>query len=294
MNKVLDITPLRSFVAVSDCGGFQRAAATLFLSQAAVSQHVRRLETALGRPLVQRQGRGSTFTADGEKLLEQARQILEAHDQALLSFDVDMDHNLRVGSTEHAADRVLPRLRQALIEHMPDRDVHFRVDRGAHLRDELSKGRLDLALLFGPADETEASSVGELELTWYASPDWSHSPGRTVPIVAFDNPCAIRSRAMETLDAHGIPADVTCEAPHLLGVLAAVRAGIGIALMATQTQPPEGLVQVKSLPPVEPIELFLWARQGFDRDLSDGTARLLRDLSSTEGRRPAELLPQAA
>jgi DNA-binding transcriptional LysR family regulator len=87
---------------------------------------------------------------------------------------------------------------------------------------------------------------------------------------------------------------VTCEAPHLLGVLAAVRAGIGIALMATQTQPPEGLVQVKSLPPVEPIELFLWARQGFDRDLSDGTARLLRDLSSTEGRRPAELLPQAA
>lgn len=294
MNKVLDITPLRSFVAVSDCGGFQRAAATLFLSQAAVSQHVRRLETALGRPLVERLGRGSTFTADGEKLLQHARQILDAHDQTLLSFDVETGRNLRVGSTEHAADRVLPRLRQALIEHMPGRELHFRVDRGAHLRDELSKGRLDMALLFGPAEDSEAQPVGELPLTWYGAPDWAHSPGSPVPIVAFDNPCAIRARATETLDANGIDADVTCEAPHLLGVQAAVRAGIGVALMATQAKPPEGLVHVRSLPAAEPIELFLWARKGFDRALSDGTARLLRGLSSTEPARPAKLLPQAA
>jgi DNA-binding transcriptional LysR family regulator len=292
VNKVLDITPLRSFVAVSDCGGFQRAAATLYLSQAAVSQHVRRLEAALGRPLVERQGRGSAFTADGEKLLQQARHILEAHDQALLSFSVEEHQTLRVGSTEHAADRLLPRLRQALIERMPGRDVQFRVDRGSQLRDELSKGRLDMALLFGPAESSEATSVGELELTWYASPGWAHTSGDTVPIVAFDNPCAIRNRATETLDAHGIQADVTCEAPHLLGVQAAARAGIGVALLATQAQPPEGLVAIQSLPAVEPIELFLWARQGFDRELSDGTASLLRELSALEP--PALLLPQAA
>jgi DNA-binding transcriptional LysR family regulator len=150
-----------------------------------------------------------------------------------------------------------------------------------------------MALLFGPAEDS-AQPVGELTLTWYASPDWAHSPGSPVPIVAFDNPCAIRSRAMETLDAHGIQADVTCEAPHLLGVQAAVRAGIGIALMATHVQPPEGLVDVRTLPAAEPIELFLLARQGFDRELSDGTARLLRGRSSTEPARPAKLLPQAA
>ncbi len=294
MNKVLDITPLRSFVAVCDCGGFQRAAATLYLSQAAVSQHVRRLETALGRPLVQRQGRGSTFTPDGEKLLVQARQILDAHDHALLSFNAEEVQTLRVGSTEHAADRLLPRLRQALMERLPDRELHFRVDRGAHLRDELSGGRLDMALLFGPADELEATPVGTLDLTWYASPSWTHDPD-VVPIVAFDNPCAIRNRAMETLEAHGIEAAVTCEAPHLLGVQAAVRAGIGIALLATQAPYPEGLVPVESLPAAEPIELFLWARQGFDRELSEGTAHVLRGLAAPAPELPpAELLPQAA
>jgi DNA-binding transcriptional LysR family regulator len=57
MSRVLDIVPLRSLIAVADAGGFHRAAADLQLSQSAVSQHIRRLEKALGRPLVEPDGR---------------------------------------------------------------------------------------------------------------------------------------------------------------------------------------------------------------------------------------------
>ena len=66
MNRILDVAPLRSLMAVADCGGFLRAADALHLSQAAVSQHMRRLESATGRPLVERHGRGSRFTKDGD------------------------------------------------------------------------------------------------------------------------------------------------------------------------------------------------------------------------------------
>jgi len=62
MAKVLDITPLRSLIAVADTGGFHRAAASLQLSQSAVSQHVRRLERVLGRPLVEPDGRRARLT----------------------------------------------------------------------------------------------------------------------------------------------------------------------------------------------------------------------------------------
>jgi DNA-binding transcriptional LysR family regulator len=62
MAKVLDITPLRSLIAVADAGGFHRAAATLQLSQSAVSQHIRRLERVLGRPLVEPDGRRTRLT----------------------------------------------------------------------------------------------------------------------------------------------------------------------------------------------------------------------------------------
>jgi DNA-binding transcriptional LysR family regulator len=279
MQRDLGIAPLRSLVAVSDCGGFQRAADALHLSQGAVSQHVKRLEAAVGRPLVERRGRGSTFTPDGEMLLEQARSILAVHDAALRLFDVEPARNLVIGSTEHAADQMLPQLREALLEAMPAREVRFRIDRGMQLREDLARGRIDLALLFGPADDPVATEVGHLDLTWYAAPGWSHRAGRPVPLVVFDDPCAIRARALETLDRHGVHAEVMCEAPHLAGVQAAARAGIGVALMANQDRRPDGLVLFEGLPPAAPIEMTLWSRQGLTRDLSEETAEVLRNLS---------------
>jgi len=279
MLRILDVAPLRSFVAVADCGGFQRAANSLHLSQGAVSQHVRRLEAAVGRPLVERQGRGSRFTPDGDTLLRQARRILALHDETLRDFGVESEQTLVIGSTEHAAAQLLPGLASSLTEALPDCRLRFRVDRGAQLREALADGRIDVALLLGSSDDLHAKTVGRLELTWYSAPDWT-PPGtdEPVPLVAFDDPCALRSRALETLSAHGIPVEVNCEAAHLAGVQAAVRAGLGVGLMATLGQTPDGLVPRHDLPTPEPITLSVWPRRGLPRDLTEQVADSLRRL----------------
>jgi DNA-binding transcriptional LysR family regulator len=121
--------------------------------------------------------------------------------------------------------------------------------------------------------------VGRLELTWYSAPGWT-PPGadEPVPLVAFDDPCALRSRALETLSAHGIAVEVNCEAAHLAGVQAAVRAGLGIGLMATLGQTPDGLVARHDLPTPEPITLSVWPRRGLPRDLTEQVADSLRRL----------------
>ncbi|MFC4069701.1 LysR substrate-binding domain-containing protein [Actinoplanes subglobosus] len=279
MSRYLDIAPLRSLVAVADCGGFQRAATSLHLSQGAVSQHVRRLETALGRTLVERDGRGSRFTTDGEALLLHARRILAVHDEALHAFgafDDEGERTLVIGSTEHAAAQLLPDLTAALTATFPDRRIRFRIDRGAQLRAALQEGRIDLALLLGPAHESDARTVGELHLTWYSAPEWtSPAPGEPVPLVCFDAPCAIRSLALETLAASAVPTEVGAEAAHLAGVQAAVRAGLGVGLMATLGQRPEGLAVRDDLPPPRPLELSVWPRRGLPADLVDGAATAL-------------------
>src|SRR5919199_3570374 len=195
MKRLLDIAPPRSFVAVADCHGFQRAATSLHLSQAAVSQHVRRLEAATGRTLVEPSGRGSRFTPDGERLLAQARQILALHDETLRGFGLETEETLIIGSTEHAAAQVLPFLAMALERSLPEYKVRFRIDRGTPLREGLAAGRVDLALLLGAATEARATPVGDLELTWFASPSWRRPASRPVPLVAFDAPCALRTRA---------------------------------------------------------------------------------------------------
>jgi DNA-binding transcriptional LysR family regulator len=195
-----------------------------------------------------------------------------------------------IGSTEHAAAQLLPELTTSFAATFPDCRIRFRIDRGAQLRTSLADSRIDLALLLGPAGESRdvagrgitgpaGRTVGELELTWYSAPDWiPPPPGEPITLVAFDAPCALRSRALETLAAHGLPAEVGCEAAHLAGVQAAVRAGLGIGLMATLGQRPEGLVARKDLPVARPMTLSVWARRGLSSDLAEGAVDSLRRL----------------
>ncbi|GAA1723930.1 LysR family transcriptional regulator [Nonomuraea bangladeshensis] len=287
MNRTLDIAPLRSFVAVADAGGFQRAADALHLSQGAVSQHVRRLESAIGRPLVERSGRGSRFTADGEKLLGLARGILALHDEGLRSFDDEARGTIVIGSTEHAAAQLLPHLAAALDGTAldgagPRYGVRFRIDRGARLRESFATGRIDLALLIGPADDPRATPVGDLALTWYAAPGWTPPrQGRPLPLVAFDHPCALRDRALVTLSHHAIPVAIAAEANQLAGVQAAVSAGAGVALLATLGQTPEGLVPRDDLPRPKPLPLALWTCQGVAPAVAERVADTLRRLLTT-------------
>ncbi|GAA3033022.1 LysR family transcriptional regulator [Actinokineospora globicatena] len=279
MANVLDILPLRSFVAVADRGGFQRAATHLHLSQAAVSGHVRRLEAATGRRLVERDGRRSRFTPDGDRLLGYARRILALHDESLRALGVDTDTAIVIGSTEHAAAQLLPQLSATLEETLPEHRVRYRLDRGTALRDALGAGRMDLALLLGATDDPRATLVGELDLTWYSAPGWVRPDG-PVPLVAFDNPCALRTAALETLAAHRLSAEIGAEANQLAGVHAATAAGLGVAVLATCGTTPQGLVPRRDLPVLPPLPLYTWRRQDLDPTVLRHAVTALRDILS--------------
>jgi DNA-binding transcriptional LysR family regulator len=272
------MAPLRSFVAVAENGGFMRAAAVLHLSQAAISQHVRRLESAVGRPLVERSGRGSKFTKDGEQLLEYARRILALHDDALHSFGMETPETVVIGSTEHAAAQLLPALSVHLEQLLADYQVRLRIDRGTQLREGLAAGRVDVALLLGPDADPRGVRVGELELTWYSAPGWRPPTDRPMPLVAFDEPCVLRTRALEALAASRISSTVSAEAPQLAGVQAAVAAGAGVALMATLGQTPTGLIPRYDLPRAVPLELTVCSRQGLAPQLVQCVADAVRRL----------------
>jgi DNA-binding transcriptional LysR family regulator len=226
---------------------------------------------------VERHGRGSRFTSAGEDLLDHARRIVTLHDEALRHFGVETDDSIVIGSTEHAAAQLLPSLSSALASTAPGYQVRLRIDRGARLRERLAAGTIDLALLLGAPPDEHTIPVGDLALQWYSAPGWRRPRG-PVPLVAFDNPCVLRSRALETLTAHGIPAVVGAEAIQLAGVQAAVGAGVGIALMATLGQAPEGLVARDDLPTPAPLTLSVVARAGLDPAVPELVAETLRPL----------------
>lgn len=69
---------LRTFLAAAQRESFTEAARELGLTQAAVSQHIRKLEASLGRPLFRRLPRGVELTADGAAYLPHVRDAFAA------------------------------------------------------------------------------------------------------------------------------------------------------------------------------------------------------------------------
>src|SRR3954466_15863617 len=80
--QMLDLELLRSFVSVVDAGGFTRAGERVHRTQSTVSQQTRRLEEALGCPLLLRNGKQVTLTEEGERLLSYARRLLALAEEA--------------------------------------------------------------------------------------------------------------------------------------------------------------------------------------------------------------------
>jgi len=83
MKVQLSIDFLRCFAAISEAGVMSRAAERVGRTQAALSQQVKKLETALQQPLLVRTSRGVTLTSHGERLLAHGQKILRAHDEAV-------------------------------------------------------------------------------------------------------------------------------------------------------------------------------------------------------------------
>lgn len=98
----------RAFEAAARRLSFTAAAEEIGMTQSAVSQHVKSLETSLGAPLFIRRARGLTLTDDGRKLLPQVGTALETLSAAASAFDrVPTQNVLTVASSVSVAQWII-------------------------------------------------------------------------------------------------------------------------------------------------------------------------------------------
>lgn len=97
----MDFRQLEYFLAIVDQGGFQRAAATLYVSQPTLSQSVQSLERDLGSSLFHRIGRRAVLTQAGTAFMEPARAAVRGLELARAS--VGTVHELRGGALDIAS-----------------------------------------------------------------------------------------------------------------------------------------------------------------------------------------------
>ncbi|MFI8962210.1 LysR substrate-binding domain-containing protein [Streptomyces sp. NPDC053493] len=256
---------LRTFLAVAQTLSFTQAARRLGVRQSTVSQHVRRLEEATGRPLFVRDTHGVELTEDGEAMLGFARTILAAHERAAAFFTgTRLRGRLRFGASEDFVTTRLPEILEAFRREHPEVDLELTVELSGTLQDRLEAGRLDLILAKrrGGGPE-ESAGDGELVwqdvLVWIGAPRLRLDPDRPVPLIVFPPPGITRLRALEALRAQGRPWRIACTSTSLSANVAAARAGLGV-MAHTRGLVPPGLVELPAragLPELGAVDFVL-------------------------------------
>ncbi|MEU9859670.1 LysR substrate-binding domain-containing protein [Streptomyces sp. NPDC047971] len=272
-----DPSQLRTFLAVAQTLSFTQAARRLGVRQSTVSQHVRRLEEATGRPLFTRDTHSVELTEDGEAMLGFARTILEAHERAAAFFTgTRLRGRLRFGASEDFVVTRLPEILESFRREHPEVDLELTVELSGTLNARLEAGRLDLILAKRRAEESGGELVWQDSLIWIGSPRLRLDPDRPVPLIVFPPPGITRSRALELLEAHGRAWRIACTSSSLSANIAAARAGLGV-MAHTRGLVPPGLTRLPAradLPELGDVDFVLrkGRRRGPSQEAADALA----------------------
>jgi DNA-binding transcriptional LysR family regulator len=231
----LDMDVLRTFVTAFQLGSFSKAAGRLGRSQSAVSTQLRKLEERIGKPLVQKAGRGLALTHAGENLLSYASRILELNDEVVETLrGADLEGWVRLGLPQDIAETWLPGVLGRFVRAHPKVKVEVRAERTSQLIERVLKGELDLALAWGDAQgRPHTERVADLPIAWIGRPEWAGTSSRDsapIPLVAFDPPCAFRAAGIAALDEAGTPWRLAFTSASVAGLWAAAEAGLGVTV----------------------------------------------------------------
>jgi len=259
----LDIDLLRAFVTVAETGSFTRTAALLGRTQPAVSLQIRRLEDQLRSPLLDRGGKGVGLTTEGAALLPQARRLMRLNDEIISTLgDGDLEGEVRFGAPEDIATMHLPGILGAFARSHPRIKLSVTCDYTANLLDQMSRGMLDLALIkrepVGP--ELGVRVWGE-PLVWVAL-DASLIEASPLPLIIAPAPDIYRKRALGALAEAGIGFRASYTSPSLAGQMAALRAGLGVAVLPAAMAPRDLVVLGEPLPTLTDTEIALVSARG--------------------------------
>ncbi|RDV00547.1 LysR family transcriptional regulator [Trinickia dinghuensis] len=118
----IDTLGVQAFVAIADGGSFRQAADMLHVTQTAITQRLRKLETYLGVALVERTTRRTTLTEIGRRFLPQARRLLNELSDALTEIretGLSRRGDVSIACVPTVGVQYLPRILRAFSERRP-------------------------------------------------------------------------------------------------------------------------------------------------------------------------------
>ena len=269
----LDLNRLAVFTTLVDAGTMSRSSDRLFLTQPAVSAHIKALEAALGVTLFNRVGRRLVVSAAGRVLYDKAQQLFSVAD-GLISEMEDVrgvrNGRLRLGSSI-VWEYHLPSALEEFKREYPDVEICLLVANSDRIERMVQDRSVDMGFIGRPAQRpglvSEPLATDEVvpicgrahPLTRAAGPSPGDLSGER--FVVREVGSATRLATDRALGSLGSTASISMELGGQEAIKQAVQSGRGVGMVCMRGVEPEvgsGLLAIANVPWLRhPLELNL-------------------------------------
>lgn len=238
---------LRSLLAVVESKSFSEAARRLHLSQPAVSTQIRELERRFGVALVERLGKQVHATPPGRDLVEAARRVLQACEDAetvMRRYRDGWMGRVRIGTTNSALAHLLPPVLRKLSSDYPGIELHVTNLPTPESADGIRQSRIDLAIITLPVDKSQLEitpllterMVAVMPSTWEDIPDVV-TPAYAIrqPLLMEHTRAALPGLIMEWLKSEGATPRIPMHLGTIEALKSATAASLGMAIIPEMT-----------------------------------------------------------
>lgn len=278
MARQLDLTALRSFVAVADAGGVTRAASQLNLTQSAVSMQLKRLEESLGLPLLDRSARTIALTAQGEQLLAYARRLLALNDEAWgrLTHPA-FEGTLDFGVPHDIIFPHVPVVLQRFAAEYPRVKLQLHSLYTSGLKEMLARGEMDLILTTESTVDPGGETLRREALVWAGAPGGQAWRARPLRFASCAH-CVFKRPALEALEAADIPWEIAVDSISTAAIDATVAADLAVSVQMESGVPArcEAVRHGGALPQLPDHRVNMYMAPGPRAVLAERLAGLLR------------------
>jgi len=234
---------IRTFVKAIDSGSFTRAGEMVGRTPSAISLQIKRLEDALNITLFQRDGRNLRLTEAGKTMAQYARRILALNDELLANLhQAPVTGRVRLGAPHEYTASLLPEFLGKFAQSHPNVMLEVTSDLSKNLLRRQQAGEFDLVIALHEDSSTEGRLIYQEPLVWLGSKDHSGHQQNPLPLVLAPPPCIYRNRMLQALNQLERPCRIVYLSSSYNGITAAVRAGIGVTVMAGSATPPGSLI----------------------------------------------------
>jgi DNA-binding transcriptional LysR family regulator len=285
---------LRSLIAVVDLRSFTKAAASLGVTQPAVSAQIKRLQFLLGGDLFDRTVQGISLTPHGEKVVSYARRLLSINDQIVHIGEAGSRPELvvRIGTPSDFVASMLPAILTQFRERWPGVRLNVRTDDFEPLVRELRNGDLDVFVGLSTAPPADARHNWVDDAVWVRGPGAQFDFDQPVPLVSHGESNVYHRVAVAALKSAGLNWEDVFTGPSMASLEGAVAAGIGVMALTRLRAAESDLLPWEDSPLPKLPNLYggIFIREGGARAAFEQLADDIADAINASPERPRKIL----